>query len=412
MRMITRTPASLHTIPHTSHESRASEAFSSTAEAPSAPNDWRAQLRDVIRSPQALLERLGLEREWVPGARDGHELFAIRVPEAYASRIRANDPDDPLLRQVLPLDAETDVLDGYVTDPLEEAEHTPLPGLIHKYTNRVLLMASGGCAINCRYCFRRHFPYDDHQPSRAQWQDILDYLRADERIHEVILSGGDPLVSPDKRLAWLVESLGEIPHLKRLRIHTRLPVVIPDRVNDELLGWLGATRLQKVLVIHTNHANELDDAVAAAMTRLKSAGVTLLNQGVILRGVNDSVEVQTALAERLFECGVLPYYLHAFDPVQGAAHFAVSDEEACNLMEALLEHLPGFLMPRLVREVPGRRSKTPLSKPPLSKPTLSKPTVSKTHPGVDAATGPSASSPAGDEREPSSLNLTGIIASA
>ncbi|MFK4015736.1 EF-P beta-lysylation protein EpmB [Cobetia marina] len=356
--MITRTSPSLHTI---THETCESHDVTPLALHSSPRGDWRAQLRDVIRSPEALLDRLGLDHEWLPGARDGHALFSIRVPEAYASRIRPQDPNDPLLRQVLPLDSETDVLDGYVTDPLEEAEHTPLPGLIHKYTNRVLLMASGGCAINCRYCFRRHFPYEDHQPSRAQWQDILDYLRADERIHEVILSGGDPLVSPDRRLAWLVESLGEIPHLKRLRIHTRLPVVIPDRVNAELLDWLKATRLQKVLVIHSNHANELDTEVAAAMTRLKAAGVTLLNQSVILRGVNDSVETQTSLAERLFECGVLPYYLHAFDPVQGAAHFAVSDEDACALMEALLEHLPGFLMPRLVREIPGRRSKTPLS---------------------------------------------------
>ncbi|WP_158773197.1 EF-P beta-lysylation protein EpmB [Cobetia sp. L2A1] len=355
--MITRTPASLHTITREQRESPVAEVPESSA---AARGDWRAQLRDCIRTPQALLEQLGLPTSLLPGAHDGHALFSIRVPHAYASRIRADDVNDPLLRQVLPLDAETDIVDGYVNDPLEEADHSPLPGLIHKYTNRVLLMASGGCAINCRYCFRRHFPYEDHQPSREQWRDILDYLQADSRIHEVILSGGDPLVSTDKRLAWLVEALGEIAHLKRLRIHTRLPVVIPDRVNDELLSWLGATRLQKIVVIHTNHANELDDEVAAAMSRLAAIGVTLLNQGVILRGINDTVATQTALAERLFECGVLPYYLHAFDPVQGAAHFAVGDAEACELMEALLEHLPGFLMPRLVREVPGRRSKTPL----------------------------------------------------
>lgn len=355
--MITRTPAPLHTI---AHEQRESPVSGAPKQPPTARGDWRAQLRDCIRTPQALLEQLDLPATLLPGIRDGHALFSIRVPQAYASRIRTDDPNDPLLRQVLPLDAEMDVVDGYVNDPLEEADHSPLPGLIHKYTNRVLLMASGGCAINCRYCFRRHFPYEDHQPSREQWRDILDYLRADTRIHEVILSGGDPLVSTDKRLSWLVEALGEIPHLKRLRIHTRLPVVIPDRINDELLGWLGATRLQKIVVIHTNHANELDDDVAAAMSRLAAIGVTLLNQGVILRGINDTVATQTALAERLFECGVLPYYLHAFDPVQGAAHFTVSDTEACALMEALLEHLPGFLMPRLVREIPGRGSKTPL----------------------------------------------------
>ncbi|AIA76640.1 lysine 2,3-aminomutase [Halomonas campaniensis] len=321
---------------------------------------WQRQLSQAIRDPATLCKRLNLDDSWLPGAATGHQLFEICVPDAYLTRIAPNDPNDPLLRQVLPVSDEASTPQGYVTDPLEEAEHQPVKGLIHKYAGRVLLIASPACAINCRYCFRRHFPYSDNSPSRAQWQEALDYLRADTTLHEAILSGGDPLAANDRQLAWLVEQLENIPHLKRLRIHTRLPVVIPDRVDDALLGWLAATRLQKVMVLHINHANEIDQAVIDACTRLKQAGVTLLNQSVLLRGINDSVSTLATLSERLFEAGVLPYYLHVVDPVQGAAHFDVPDAEAKTLVKQLLEHLPGFLMPRLVREVPGKTSKTPL----------------------------------------------------
>ncbi|UDM08599.1 EF-P beta-lysylation protein EpmB [Halomonas sp. NyZ770] len=325
-----------------------------------APASWQRQLSRAIRDPQTLCQRLGLDAQWQQEAQAGHRLFDICVPEAYLSRIAPNDPSDPLLRQVLPLAEEALSPPGYVTDPLEEAEHRPAKGLIHKYTNRVLLIASPACAINCRYCFRRHFPYQEHAPSRAQWQEALGYIRQDSAIREVILSGGDPLAANDRQLSWLVAQLEEIPHLQRLRLHTRLPVVIPDRVDDHLLGWLGNTRLQKVMVLHINHANEIDQAVVAACARLKQAGVTLLNQSVLLRDINDDVTTLTTLSERLFEAGILPYYLHAFDPVQGAAHYDVTDERAKALVQQLLEHLPGFLMPRLVREVPGRMSKTPL----------------------------------------------------
>jgi EF-P beta-lysylation protein EpmB len=321
---------------------------------------WQRQLSQAVRDPTVLCQRLGLSQAWLAGAQAGHGLFEICVPDAYLARIVPNDPNDPLLRQILPTGDEAAAPPGYVTDPLEEADHRPVKGLIHKYANRVLLIASPACAINCRYCFRRHFPYHENSPSRAQWQEALDYLRADTTIHEAILSGGDPLAASDRQLAWLVKQLESIPHLKRLRIHTRLPVVIPDRVDESLLGWLGSTRLQKVVVLHINHANEIDQAVLDACTRLKQAGVTLLNQSVLLRGINDSVPTLAALSERLFEAGVLPYYLHVLDPVQGAAHFDVPDSEAQALIQALLEHLPGFLMPRLVREVPGKMSKTPL----------------------------------------------------
>ncbi|WFE72333.1 EF-P beta-lysylation protein EpmB [Halomonas sp. M1] len=321
---------------------------------------WQQQLSQAIRDPNALCKRLGLNSQWLPGASAGHALFDICVPEAYLARIEPNNPADPLLLQVLPVSDETLTPKGYVLDPLEEAEHRPAKGLIHKYAGRVLLIASPNCAINCRYCFRRHFPYSDNAPSRAQWQEALDYIRNDASIHEAILSGGDPLAASDRQLAWLVAQLESIPHLKRLRIHTRLPVVIPDRVDDALLGWLAATRLQKVVVLHINHANEIDQPVVDACARLKHAGVTLLNQSVLLKSVNDNVPTLATLSERLFEAGVLPYYLHVFDPVQGAAHFDVPDEDAQALVKQLLDHLPGFLMPRLVREVPGKASKTPL----------------------------------------------------
>jgi EF-P beta-lysylation protein EpmB len=343
--MITRSPDLLQSvIPTVTDEAR----------------DWQTQLAKAIRDPRDLLARLGLDERWLPGASQGHALFEVRVPEAYLSRIRRGDPHDPLLRQVLPVTAETDSVAGFVSDPLEEAEHTPRRGLIHKYHGRVLLIGSPTCAINCRYCFRRHFPYAENSPSRTQWEETLGYLRRDPSIQEAILSGGDPLASNDKRLAWLVERLGEIPHLRRLRIHTRLPVVIPDRIDNALLAWLKDTRLQTVIVLHINHPNEIDDAVIEACKRLQNAGVTLLNQSVLLRGVNDKVATLAELSERLFSAGVLPYYLHVLDPVAGAAHFDVPDAEAVALIDALRTRLAGFLLPRLVREVPGEASKSPL----------------------------------------------------
>lgn len=321
---------------------------------------WQTQLSRAIRDPRELCRRLGLDDAWLPGAEAGHRLFEVRVPEAYLARIRPGDPHDPLLRQVLPLATEGAPASGFVDDPLAEAEHTPAQGLIHKYQGRVLLIASPACAVNCRYCFRRHFPYEENSPSRAQWQQSLGYLRGDASIREAILSGGDPLAASDRQLAWLVGRLEAIPHLKRLRLHTRLPVVIPDRVDGALLDWLAATRLQRVMVLHINHAQEIDAAVVAACERLKQVGVTLLNQSVLLHGVNDDVDTLAALSERLFEAGILPYYLHVLDPVAGAAHFDVPDEEARELVAGLREVLPGFLMPRLVREIPGEASKTPL----------------------------------------------------
>lgn len=322
---------------------------------------WQQLLSSSVTSPEDLLRRLNLDPAvWLSGAREGHRLFPIRVPEPYLQRMVPGDPADPLLRQVLPLTAESHRQPGFVRDPLQESDSMQTTGLIRKYRSRALLMVTGQCAINCRYCFRRHFPYEENRLSPSDRAEVLTTLTNDTRINEVIFSGGDPLVAGDRLLAAWAESLADIPHIRRLRIHTRLPVVIPQRVCDSLLAWLSGSRLQVVMVIHTNHPAELDTDTRYALERLKAAGVTLLNQSVILAGVNDTASVLSDLSERLFECGVLPYYLHAFDPVEGAHHFNVSDDRARELVRQLLGTLPGFLVPRLVREVPDRPGKTPL----------------------------------------------------
>ncbi len=322
---------------------------------------WQKILADSITSPELLLTRVGLKPEkWLKGASLGHNLFSIRVPAPYLNRIRKGDPYDPLLRQVLPLSDEGLVIEGFVTDPLEEADSTAATGLIRKYRSRALLMITGQCAINCRYCFRRHFPYDEHRLSPQERTAALTKLRLAPEINEVIFSGGDPLAANDKLLARWVKSLAEIPHIKRIRIHTRLPIVIPQRVTDDMLSWLSHPRLKFIMVLHINHAAELDDLTRAALAKLSTAGVTLLNQSVILKGVNDDTQTLYELSEALFDAGVLPYYLHTFDPVQGAHHFNVEDERARQLMRELNALLPGFLVPRLVREIPGKTGKTPL----------------------------------------------------
>ncbi len=320
---------------------------------------WQSLLATSITSPAELLQRLGLnDLALAQQARAGHLAFPVRVPEPWLSRIRPKDPDDPLLRQVLPLAAEGESHAGYVRDPLQESDATAAPGLIRKYRSRALLMVTGQCAINCRYCFRRHFPYADHRLSPAQRKHVIDTLKASPEINEVILSGGDPLAANDRLLAGWAQALATVPSLTRLRIHSRLPIVIPQRVDEALLAWIQECPLDVVMVVHVNHPREIDDNVREAMKRLRDAGVTLLNQSVILRGVNDNADVLEQLSEALFDAGVLPYYLHAFDPVAGAHHFDVSDDEARGLVRKLQARLAGYLVPRLVREVPERPGKT------------------------------------------------------
>ncbi|MFP8966349.1 EF-P beta-lysylation protein EpmB [Pokkaliibacter sp. CJK22405] len=312
----------------------------------------------IIRDPATLLEQLELPQNLLPEAESAHALFPLRVPRPYLRRIRKGNLNDPLLKHVLPLGAEHAQVPGFSTDPLAEQQHNPRPGVIHKYHGRVLMIANGSCAINCRYCFRRHFPYEDNRLGKAQWQQSLEYIRQDSSITEVILSGGDPLTMTDERLAWLLEELAAIPHLRRLRIHSRLPLVIPSRVNERLIRNLEDFPRPVTLVNHINHAQEIDDEVVGAMKKLRQAGVHLLNQAVLLRGINDRLETQEHLWERVFEAGILPYYLFTLDAVQGAAHFDVPDTEAVALFTALQARLPGYLVPRLAREIPERANKT------------------------------------------------------
>ncbi|SFX21123.1 EF-P beta-lysylation protein EpmB [Marinospirillum alkaliphilum] len=329
-----------------------------------AGDHWSETLRHAIRDPLQLCDRLGLDPDQLPGGRQGlqqgHGLFRTLVPEPFLQLMEPGNPQDPLLLQVLPLGSENQPQPGFVTDPLQEQQANPLPGLIHKYTSRVLLTTSGACAVNCRYCFRRHFPYADNSLSEAATEQIIHYLQQHPQVNEIILSGGDPLATPDARLAKRIRQLEQLPQLKRLRIHTRLPVVIPSRINDELLTWLSATRLQTLMVLHINHPQEISPELEKALARLHQRGVILLNQSVLLRGVNDNPVTLGNLSERLFEQKVMPYYLHAFDPVAGAAHFAIDDQQAKRIYQQLLARLPGYLVPRLVREQPDQPSKTPL----------------------------------------------------
>lgn len=328
--------------------------------APVESVSWQNLLAGSITDPQLLLSRLELDPALLGPARAASAEFSLRVPEPYLSRMQRGNPADPLLRQVLPVGEELLDHPDFVLDPLGEQQTNARPGIIHKYHGRLLLVVSGGCAVNCRYCFRRHFPYEDNNLSTDEWREALDYIRQDASIAEVIYSGGDPLAASDRRLAWLTREIADIAHVRRLRVHTRLPVVIPQRVTSELIDALCGTRLPVSMVLHCNHANELDRQLGNAIQTLRQAGVMLLNQAVLLRGVNDSIEAQVALSEALGDHGVLPYYLHVLDHVKGAQHFHVDDETARRLSGEMLARLPGFLVPRLVREVAGATSKTPL----------------------------------------------------
>ena len=274
--------------------------------------------------------------------------------------MRRGDPSDPLLRQVLPLDDEMRPMPGFGLDAVGDGAAKTAPGVIQKYRGRALLVATGSCAIHCRYCFRRHFPYAEETAARDGWRDAVDLIRQDASIEEVLLSGGDPLSLSNGKLAELTGALADIPHLRRLRIHSRLPIVVPERVDDGLMGWLSTLPWPVTLVVHANHANEFDGTVDAALGRLRAAGVHLLNQAVLLRGVNDSVDALGALSERGFAAGVLPYYLHQLDRVAGVAHFEVDDAHARALHAGLAARLSGYLVPRLVREIPGDTGKRPL----------------------------------------------------
>jgi EF-P beta-lysylation protein EpmB len=324
-----------------------------------ASTDWRRAWREAVRDPRELLAMLGLEALADRIAPEAARDFPLRVPRGFVARMRHGDPDDPLLRQILPLDDEDRIVPGFAADAVGDSAARRGGGLIHKYHGRALLVATGSCAVHCRYCFRRHYPYAEDTAAAARWREAVAAIAADASIGEVILSGGDPLSLADHKLAELTEALRGTAHVRRLRIHTRLPIVLPERVDAGLLGWLRGLPWPVVVVVHANHANEFDPDVDAAMAALRAAGTTLLNQAVLLRGVNDSVDALADLCERGFEAGVLPYYLHQLDRVAGAAHFEVGDAEALALHSELAARLPGYLVPKLVREIagdPGKRA--------------------------------------------------------
>ncbi|MCW9014011.1 MAG: EF-P beta-lysylation protein EpmB [Gammaproteobacteria bacterium] len=324
------------------------------------PAGWQQQLSQAITDPLQLLKMLEIDSQHFPQCQEASHDFQLKIPRSYVEKIQPGNINDPLLLQVMATGFELEKIAGFKQDPVGDLAAMPIPGLLHKYQGRVLLVTTGACAIHCRYCFRRHFPYSNNSPGRDQWQDAMAYIEQRADITEVILSGGDPLILSDQKLAAVLDKLGNIPHLKRLRLHTRLPVVLPDRITDELIHILKTMPQKVCIVIHANHGNEIKSAECKALKALHKAGITLLNQSVLLKGINDDIQSQKELCETLYANGVLPYYLHLLDPVAGAAHFETSEQKAIQLMDQLRSLLPGYLIPRLVREKPGENSKTPV----------------------------------------------------
>ena len=324
------------------------------------PARWQMLWREAITDPAELLAMLGLDPADERFAVRTPSNFPLRVPRGFVARMRQGDAHDPLLLQVLPQAREANLMPGFGLDAVGDAASRSAHGVLHKYAGRALLLASGACAVHCRYCFRQHFPYAQDIAAAGQWRAAVDYVRADTSLSEVILSGGDPLSLATPKLEELTRALRSISHVRRLRIHTRLPIVLPARVDDELEAWLRNLAWPCVIVLHVNHANEIDADVAAACARLRACGATLLNQSVLLRDVNDTADALAALSERLLDCGIVPYYLHQLDRVHGTAHFEVPDAAALALLQALRARLPGYLVPRLVREVAGVTHKLPL----------------------------------------------------
>ena len=321
---------------------------------------WQIDLGNAIRSVPELLQRLGLDELSESETPDFDPKFPVLVPEDYLLRMKVGDPLDPLLLQVLPLAAENVPVAGYTADAVGDQSSRVAAGLLHKYAGRVLMIASGHCAVHCRYCFRREYDYLQEPQSAADWTDAIDYIASDDSVHEVILSGGDPLTLSDRRLKQLLNLIDRIPHVRRIRIHTRLPIVLPTRVTDELLEQLTELRTTCWLVIHANHAAELEGHCSSAIGRIIERGVPVLNQTVLLHGVNDSIDQLQALSERLIDLRVMPYYLHQLDRVSGTSHFEVPVSRGRELVSELRRRVPGFAVPEYVSEIPGELHKTPL----------------------------------------------------
>ncbi|OCZ60631.1 EF-P beta-lysylation protein EpmB [Acinetobacter seifertii] len=323
--------------------------------------NWQSQLSDLITDPSELLSLLELSSDQLlSGAILASEKFKLRVPRAFVGKMNAKNPLDPLLLQVLPHHLELEEHPEFVTDPLGEEAANQLPGVLHKYKSRFLLTLTGACAVHCRYCFRRHFPYQENLPKNDDWLNIKNYIEANTDINEVILSGGDPLTLSNRKLALWLERLSSLKQVKILRIHSRVPIVIPNRIDEQLISLLKNSRLRIVLVVHSNHASELDDFTCSKLLQLSDEHITVLNQAVLLKGVNDSAETLVDLSYRLFEARVMPYYLHVLDKVKGAQHFDLIPSEIDAIYQDVLASLPGYLVPKLVREIAGEKNKTPL----------------------------------------------------
>ncbi|MCQ1094498.1 EF-P beta-lysylation protein EpmB [Acinetobacter baumannii] len=323
--------------------------------------NWQSQLSDLITDPLELLNLLELSTDQLlSGAILASEKFKLRVPLAFVGKMNAKDPLDPLLLQVLPHHLELEEHPEFVTDPLGEEAANQLPGVLHKYKSRFLLTLTGACAVHCRYCFRRHFPYQENLPKNEDWLNIKNYIESNPDINEVILSGGDPLTLSNRKLALWLERLSSLKQVKILRIHSRVPIVIPNRIDEELISLLKNSRLRIILVVHSNHASELDDFTCSKLLQLSEHHITVLNQAVLLKGVNDSAQTLIDLSYRLFEARVMPYYLHVLDKVKGAQHFDLIPSEIDAIYQDVLASLPGYLVPKLVREIAGEKNKTPL----------------------------------------------------
>lgn len=323
--------------------------------------NWQSQLSDLITDPSELLSLLELSSEQLlSGAILASEKFKLRVPRAFVGKMNAKNPLDPLLLQVLPHHLELEEHPEFVTDPLGEEAANQLPGVLHKYKSRFLLTLTGACAVHCRYCFRRHFPYQENLPKNEDWLNIKNYIEANPNINEIILSGGDPLTLSNRKLALWLERLSSLKQIQILRIHSRVPIVIPNRIDEQLISLLKNSRLRIVLVVHSNHASELDDFTCSKLLQLSDHHITVLNQAVLLKGVNDSTQTLIDLSYRLFEARVMPYYLHVLDKVKGAQHFDLESSEIDDIYRDVLANLPGYLVPKLVREIAGEKNKTPL----------------------------------------------------
>lgn len=319
---------------------------------------WQTELAQAITDPAELCQRLQLDPALLPAAQRAASVFPLRVPRGFLARMRTGDPNDPLLLQVLPLSNELDLTPGFSADPVGERQAMGATGLLQKYAGRALLITTGACAIHCRYCFRREFPYSNFKG--GNWSDALAYLARHTNIHEIILSGGDPLSLSNRRLDTLIKALSSITHLEHLRIHTRQPIVLPERIEPELIALLTNSHFQPTIVLHANHPNEIDATVNTALQQLHEAGIVLFNQTVLLKGINDSADTLIKLSQTLYRNRVIPYYLHLLDKVRGTAHFLVDETIAIGLIKTMRHQLPGYLVPRLVKEKPGQLAKVPV----------------------------------------------------